>query len=255
MNQASGRPLLSIVIPALNEAEALPRCLDALTEPAVRERLQVLVSDGGSTDGTLEAVRSRPGVLLLESPRRGRAAQMNAGAAATSGEWLLFLHADTLLEPKALRALVSVLEGGESSPPDWGAFELDLDAPSHLYRFIAWAANVRARLLQLPLGDQGVFVRRDVFERVGGFPEVPFMEDVELSLRLRQLSTGHLLRGFRVLSSARRWHRLGPLRTTALNVTLLLLRGLGVPPERLEPLYRNPRGEAARLSSPPVPGR
>ena len=217
-------PQLSVVVPALDEAARIRETLAPLA-PLRRAGAEVLLVDGGSTDGT-------PGVAaplcdrVLTAPR-GRASQMNAGAAAARGEALLFLHADTLLPPGAAEAVRAALE-----PAEWGRFDVRLDGRHPLLPLIARMMSWRSRVTGIATGDQAMFVRASVFRELGGFATMPLMEDVELSRRLRRRGRPACLR-LRVTTSARRWQRHGVLRTVLMMWRLRLAYFLGVEPERL----------------------
>jgi rSAM/selenodomain-associated transferase 2 len=222
-------PLLTVVIPTLDEGPYLPGVLKDLT--GLRISREVLVVDGGSRDGTCRVARSF-GAVVVESPR-GRGVQLRAGAAAARARLLCFLHADVRLPGPALAALDHL---ARIRPAGAHAFTLRIDAPGLSYRVIEAGANLRARHLGLPFGDQGLVVRRDDYERAGGYPSYPVMEDVSLIRALRQTV------GIRVLDapirvSARRWRREGPLRRSLRNQLLLLRYLAGADPMRLARAY------------------
>jgi rSAM/selenodomain-associated transferase 2 len=189
------------------------------------------VVDGGSTDNTV-ALCDGLADAVVTSPK-GRARQMNAGAAQARGEMLLFLHADTRLPDGAERCLAQVLHA--SAP--WGRFDVRIEGTSLMFPVIAACMNRRSRWTGIATGDQAIFVRRDVFERVGGFPDQPLMEDIELSRRLRAIAWPLSLRD-RVLTSGRRWERGGVWRTIALMWRLRLRYWLGASPDDLARAYR-----------------
>jgi rSAM/selenodomain-associated transferase 2 len=221
---------LTIVIPALNEAANLARLLPELARGC--SGAEIIVVDGGSGDGTPEVVAGQPGVRLLAGPR-GRARQMNAGARAAGGDTLLFLHADTWLPDGATAAIARALaEPGVVG----GRFDVRLDSPRPMLRMVASLMNARSRLSGICTGDQGIFVRRADFEAVGGYPDIPLMEDIELSRRLKRRGRLGALR-LRVTTSARKWEREGPLRTIGLMWALRFLHFCGVSPERLHRWY------------------
>lgn len=199
-------PVVTIVIPVLNEAATLPHTLTAVRQ--LQPQPDMIVVDGQSTDGTWAALSAESDIHVLQAPR-GRAKQMNAGAAATRGEWLLFLHADTLLPQESYAAALAVQQAGTHT---WGWFDIRFDDPRPAFGLLAWAINRRARLRQSPTGDQAVFVRRDTFEAVGGFPALPLMEDVALARLLRERGSGYPI-AVPVITSARRWRQGGILRT------------------------------------------
>jgi rSAM/selenodomain-associated transferase 2 len=228
---AQGPVRLSIVMPVLNEAAGIERTLDAL-RPLLERGAQLLLVDGGSTDGTPELVRSRtaPGVQIIASGR-GRALQMNAGASAARGEHLLFLHADTLLPQDADRLI-----DGALAQRAWGRFDVQITGSHPMLRVVAAMMNLRSRLTGIATGDQALFVRRDVFQRIGGFPQQPLMEDIALSRRLKRVGTPACLHS-RVITSGRRWEQHGVWRTIALMWRLRLAYFLGAAPERLHARY------------------
>ena len=218
------------MIPTLNEAGNLERLLpDLLTRVAEAE---VILVDGGSDDLTTQVAARFSDVRLLTSPR-GRARQMNAGAHASRGDVLLFLHADTWLPDGALGAVTAVLE---DSRVVGGRFDVRFDSPRAVFRMIAFFMNLRSRMSGISTGDQAIFVRRHVFEAMGGYPDLPLMEDVELSRRLKRRGRLAALPG-RVTTSSRKWEREGALRTMVLMWALRLLYMAGVPPARLHRWY------------------
>jgi rSAM/selenodomain-associated transferase 2 len=212
---------LSVVVPALNEARGIRAALEALAPLRARGH-EVIVVDGGSSDGTPELARGLCDRLL--SAPRGRAAQMNAGARAASGDVLLFLHADTRLPPHADALVGDAL---------WGRFDVRIEGRHPLLKVVAWGMNLRSRLTGIATGDQAIFVRRDAFP---GFAEIPLMEDVALSRELRRRARPACLRE-KALTSGRRWEARGVLRTVLLMWRLRLLYFLGARPERLARLY------------------
>lgn len=222
-------PTLSVVVPALDEAARvgpLLRALDADLGPGD----EVLLVDGGSRDGTADRARALglPRVRVLEAPR-GRARQMNAGAAAARGDWLVFLHADGGLPRAALGAVRAAAE-------EWGYFALRLDAPGLAFRAVEAGINLRSRAFDTPSGDQALFVRRVTFEALGGYPDVPLMEDLLLADALR--ARGAPCRpAVRVTTSARRWRARGVARTVARMWALRAAFRLGAPPSRLAARY------------------
>lgn len=221
---------LAIVIPALNEAANLSRLLPDLARGC--PGADIVVVDGGSGDDTAAVVARLPGPRLLESAR-GRAVQMNHGARAAGGDTLLFLHADTRLPDGAARAIEQTLaEPGVVG----GRFDVRFDNERPLYRIIAWFMNTRSRASGICTGDQAIFVRRADFEAVGGYPDIPLMEDIELSRRLKRRGRLRALR-LRVTTSARKWEREGPLRTIGLMWALRFLHFCGVAPARLHRWY------------------
>jgi rSAM/selenodomain-associated transferase 2 len=191
----------------------------------------VIVADGGSSDDTVSLARSA-GARVVDCPR-GRAVQQNVGARAASGDVLLFLHADTRLAENGVRQIEAALADVRVG---CGAFRQAIEAEGRLYRLLEWGNGQRAAHRGLAYGDQGIFVRRALFEEVGGFPELKLMEDVFLLKRLRRRTWPVLLPG-PLYVSARRWQRRGVVRQTLRNWTLLASARLGVHPDRLARFY------------------
>lgn len=222
---------LSIVLPALNEAAGLGAALQALA-PLRARGAELIVADGGSSDHSA-ALALAGGAQLVHAPR-GRALQMNAGAAQASGDVLLFLHADTVL-PDGADALVS--QALASGAQVWGRFDVAITGRPRMLRLIAALMNLRSRRTGIATGDQAMFMTRAAFEAVGGFPAQPLMEDIEMSRRLLQLSRPACLRS-KVQTSGRRWESRGVWRTVLLMWRLRFAYWRGAPPERLAELYR-----------------
>lgn len=222
---------LSVIVPALNEAAGIREALAPLQALRAAGH-EVVVVDGGSDDDTAR-IAADFADRVIGSPR-GRARQMNAGAAAASGEVFLFLHADTLLPPHADGAIV---DGLRRSGRGWGRFDTRFTGRNPLFRWGERWTSWRSRVTGVVTGDQGMFVRRDWFQHVGGFPDLPLMEDVALSKRLRREGPPLCLRE-RVLTSTRRWEERGILRTAMLMNRLRFAYWLGADPARLAEQYR-----------------
>ena len=213
----------------LDEAAGIEACLAPLQ--AMRARgAEVIVVDGGSGDATCSLAAPLADRVLEAA--RGRARQMNAGAAAARGDVLVFLHADTLLPAGADGLIAAALAGGAP----WGRFDVRIAGTSALLRVVAASMNLRSRLSGIATGDQAMFVRREAFEAAGGFPEIPLMEDVALSRQLKRAGRPACLRE-RVVTSARRWERHGTLRTIFLMWRLRLAYALGADPHALAHRY------------------
>jgi rSAM/selenodomain-associated transferase 2 len=225
-----GGPRISVVVPTLNEAHGVARALAAL-EPLRRRGHEVIVVDGGSADGTAGIARALADRVV--SAPRGRASQMNTGAAVARGEVLLFLHADTRLPAGAGERILDGLAAGSSQ---WGRFDVRIEGKSRFLAVIAFLMNLRSRLTGIATGDQAIFVRREAFERAGGFPRIELMEDVALARTLRRASPPACLR-CKAVTSGRRWERRGVLRTVLLMWCLRLSFALGVSPASLARLY------------------
>lgn len=198
---------VSVVIPALNEAAGIAATLLPL-QPLRAAGHEVIVVDGGSHDATL-GIAAPLADIAITAPR-GRALQMNAGAASASGELLLFLHADSVLTGEAL---TRTLHDYQASGRRWGRFDVDIAGRPGIFRLIAWAMNVRSRITGIATGDQAIFVARDLFQRVGGFPRQALMEDIALSIALKRHGGMPLCARARVRTSGRRWERYGVVRT------------------------------------------
>jgi rSAM/selenodomain-associated transferase 2 len=222
--------MLSIIIPVLNEARHLEQLLPDLSRKC--PGAEIIVVDGGSTDGSTNVVAQHPLARLVVSPP-GRARQMNAGAREARGETLLFLHADTRLPDGAAEAIRAALADPRVAG---GRFDIRLDNPRAIFRVIAFFINLRSRLSRIATGDQGLFVRQGIFVEMGGYPEIPLMEDVEFSKRLKRRGTIACLR-LAVTVSARKWERDGVVRTVLLMWMLRLLYFVGMRPARLHRLY------------------
>jgi len=222
--------MLSVIIPVLNEAKNLERLLPHVR--AICPGAEVIVVDGGSEDETLAFVSRFPWVKCVSSGR-GRATQMNAGAKVARGEVFLFLHADTLLPGGAQEAIL-----GAFTDPGivGGRFDVRFDNPRLIFKVIAALMNLRSRLSEICTGDQAIFVKREVFEALGGYPEIPLMEDVELTRRLKRRGRLSSL-SLQVTTSARKWEQERVLRTILIMWTIRLLYSVGVGPERLHQWY------------------
>ena len=211
---------VSVIIPSLNEAAHIGATVEAAFGAGAAE---VIVCDGGSTDETVRIARER-GAKTIEGERR-RARQLNRGASEASGEWLVFVHADTLLPRGACDAV-------EHAAADFGGFFIDFIERGWRLRYVAFMVNLRTRITRAPWGDQGHFARRSAFP---GYPDFPLMEDYELARRMRK---GAVILPMRVHTSGRRFLTKGVIRTSVVNWTIVLAYHLGVTPERLAGWYR-----------------
>ena len=232
---------VSIVIPTLNEAAQLGTTLERIGAQA--GPFEVLVVDGHSDDDTVQRAQEWGATVLYAS--RGRATQLNRGAEAASGDVLLFLHADTRLPLNALSRIRKTLASPSASA---GTFQLQFDRPSPLLRLYAWCT--RWPWIRICFGDRGLFVERSAFDAVGGYPEWPLFEDLELAARLHERGGFHFLDAA-VTTSARRFARRGPLRQQLQNLYLWLHYMAGTPPEQVAPLYRYPAPSARCDDEPP----
>lgn len=222
--------MLSVVIPCLDEAAGIAEALTALA-PLRQRGVEVIVVDGGSRDETV--ARARPLADRVIDAARGRATQMNAGAAVARGDALLFLHADTVLPADADRHVATALW---TQPLAWGRFDVRIVGEHPMLAVIAMLMNARSRLGGIATGDQALFMTRAAFDAVGGFPALPLMEDVAMSRALKRLAAPCCLRAT-VETSGRRWERHGVWRTILLMWRLRLAYALGADPRTLAARY------------------
>jgi len=226
--EPSSTPLVSVVVPVLADRQLAQRLLAQISQDS---RVEIIVSEAGNEPGLELVAPGRPDVRLIHAGQ-GRARQMNAGAALAQGDWLLFLHADSTLPANWLNLFESTV--GPTHVGGW--FRFALDDRAWQARLIERGVALRIRLLTLPYGDQGLFVRRRLFTETGGYGDIPLMEDVELVTRLRK--AGALVEvPAAITTSARRWKRDGWFRRSARNLTLLSLYFCGVSPTRLARWY------------------
>jgi rSAM/selenodomain-associated transferase 2 len=225
----SGQPAISIIIPTLNEAASI-----ATTMKSARActGVEIIVADGRSSDGTGEMAKGLGARLLTVTG--GRAKQVNAGAMAASSEVLLFLHGDTRLPAGFDKHVMNLLTMPDTAA---GAFTLGIDGPEIGLRLIEKLANFRSRFFQMPYGDQAIFLRASLFRSIGGFPEVPIMEDFIFMQRVKKEGKV-VIAPIAVTTSSRRWKELGILKTTLINQAVLLAYFLGSDHERLARWYR-----------------
>jgi rSAM/selenodomain-associated transferase 2 len=228
-----GGPGLSIIVPARDEAAIIAEALAALA-PLRRRGAELILVDGESSDATAALARPRVDRVLTVSP--GRATQMNAGARAAHGRVLLFLHADTRLPEEADALIERALAGGRV----WGRFDVEIAGRPLMLRVVAWLMNRRSRWTGIATGDQGIFVRRGAFWAVDGYAEIPLMEDIALSKRLKSLGRPVCLRE-RVRTSGRRWEAGGVWRTILFMWRLRLRYFFGADPRALAEQYEATR--------------
>ena len=224
--QTESSTALTVVIPTLNEERHVVTTLRCVRH-AASQPVEILVVDGGSCDATTDLAQ-KEGVTLLRSST-GRARQMNAGAAVAQGSVLLFLHADTILPLGYDRIVVSTLN---DSAVALGAFRLRFDSSQRSLQWIAWGANLRSRWLAMPYGDQAIFLRAQTFRELGGFADIPIMEDVDLVRRARRCGSLELINSA-VTTSARRWETNGVWQTTITHQLMAMAYGLGFSPTRM----------------------
>lgn len=220
---------VSFIIPALNESERIAHSVETAFAAGACE---VVVADGGSGDDTANLAQ-KCGATVIHSIT-GRAAQQNAGASVARGEVLLFQHADNWCDPESVAQIRRALA---DASVQGGAFRQRIDAPGSMFRVLEWGNACRVRFRRLPFGDQGIFMRKRLFDELGGFPDVPLMEDVLLMRKFREKSIPILLNGPHHVS-ARRWQRHGVVRQTLRNWRIQWAHWLGTSPEDLAAAYR-----------------
>ncbi len=221
---------LSIIVPVRNEEAVLRTTLERL-QPLRADGHEVIVVDGGSSDASAGVARPLVDQLLVAA--RGRATQMNAGAAAATGDVLLFLHADSWLPASPADAIAAALSAGYR----WGRFDVTIAGRPAILRVVAWTMNARSRLTGIATGDQGIFVDRTAFVDAGGYPPIELFEDIELSWVLKRRSGRPACLRPRLVTSGRRWERHGPWRTIVAMWHLRLAYALGADPARLARRY------------------
>ncbi|MEH2162844.1 MAG: TIGR04283 family arsenosugar biosynthesis glycosyltransferase [Nostoc sp.] len=229
MSQNIDAAKIYIIIPTLNEAGNIKEAI-ATTQP--NTNIEVIIVDGGSKDDTIEIAKSLNVKVISSSP--SRAVQMNTGAIAATGEILLFLHADTRLPIGFDEMIRTALQQPGIVA---GAFKLRIDASLLSLRWVELGVNLRSHFCQMPYGDQAIFLTKEVFQQIGGFPELPIMEDFELIRRLKPIGRIVII-PTPVLTSARRWLQKGVFKTTLLNQIVIIAYLLGVSPERIRSWYR-----------------
>ncbi|MBE9216168.1 TIGR04283 family arsenosugar biosynthesis glycosyltransferase [Plectonema cf. radiosum LEGE 06105] len=226
---ANVTPKISIIIPTLNESKNIKA---TLASTQISTNIEVIVVDGGSQDNTIDIVQSL-GIKVITG-YQNRACQMNAGAMNATGDILLFLHADTLLPPN-FDAMIRI--GLQQPKTVAGAFSLRINAPQTGLRLVEWGVKFRSKWLQMPYGDQGIFITKKIFNDIGGFPELPIMEDFELVRSLKRLGGINLI-PVPVITSPRRWLKKGVWQTTLINQIVIIAYFLGVSPNRIRSWYR-----------------
>lgn len=228
MPQPKNKPLVSIIIPTLNEAENIASLLESLKY----SEAETIISDGGSSDTTLE-ICSRYPVRLVKSSR-GRGIQLNTGAAHAQGEILLFLHADSHIDEQVLNDIRKTVAGGRL----WGCCTMRFNETALIFKIVAWFSNLRSRIFSSCCGDQAVFCQHEFFRKSGGFQNTVFLEDLEFSHRLRRQQKGKVISG-QVITSTRRFRTAGIWRTIARNQVAKLAYAAGVSPGRLWQWYQS----------------
>ena len=224
----------SIIVPVFHEGERINDLIESLNRLDSDQYLEIIVVDGSQERDTLKAIHSNRVINI--SSEQGRAKQMNAGALVAKGEILIFLHADTELPLQALHKIDSLMERREYVG---GAFDLGIKSDKLIFRVIEILASLRSRLNQIPFGDQAIFIRKEYFDQIGGYKEIPLMEDVELMRRIKKSENKIWIFYDRVMTSPRRWEKEGVIYCTLRDWTLQTLYFLGLPPNRLSRFYKN----------------
>ncbi len=222
----------SIIIPALNESSIINHTVEHLYRIGSGFDMEVIVIDGDKEEGTINVLRNNEVIKGVSA--RGRGKQMNKGASIAKGEILLFLHTDTELPENALRTISSVMDDKRYAG---GAFDLGIDSGRPVFRLLVWLVYLRTRLTRIPYGDQAIFIRKGVFDKMNGFSETPVMEDVEFMKRMKISGHKILIIPQKVKTSPRRWEKEGVLYCTVRNWTLRGLYHLGVKPDKLVRFY------------------
>jgi len=227
-------PKFSIIIPVLYEAERINDLIGHLRQMDPEKSSEIIVVDGAPERDTLHAIHNDR--ITTISSEKGRAKQMNAGALVAKGEVLIFLHADTELPLSALKRLNEFINRSEYVG---GAFDLNIKSDKRIYRVIAFLGSLRSRLNRIPYGDQAIFVRRNYFNKIGGYKDIPLMEDVELMRRIKRSGKKILIVHDQVMTSPRRWEEEGVTYCILRNWTLQILYFLGVSPSKLVNFYKS----------------
>lgn len=222
----------SIIIPVFHESHLINTRIEHIYNYQPNKGLEVIIVDGNPQGDTINTIQHK-NVITLTSDM-GRAKQMNIGASIAHGRILVFLHVDSLLSPKALNRIKKVLQ---EKVYVGGAFDLHIQSDKLIFKIIAKVASIRSRLTRIPYGDQAIFIRRDYFFKIGGYSNIPLMEDVELMQRIKKRGDRICILSDRVFTSPRRWEKEGIIYTTLRNWLLICLYFLGVSPEKLKKFY------------------
>lgn len=231
---------ISVIIPVLHERDRINRLIEHLRQQESPVPLEIIVVDGSVSGDTLQAIDAHD--IIKVHTGKGRGLQMNKGAQGAQGEILLFLHADTLLPDNGIRKIVNVMEKGQCMV---GAFDLGIETDHWLVCLTQYTASIRSRITRLPYGDQAIFIRKDLFQTMGGYREIPLMEDVELMNRIKKAGRTICFIPDRVTTSGRRWNEEGPYYATFRNWLLITLYCMGASPSWLARFYRFTKNPAA----------
>jgi rSAM/selenodomain-associated transferase 2 len=225
--------IISVIIPVYSEENNINKAISALKDIGASPDNEIIVVDGGPGAATLKNIKDESIIKLVSAP--GRAKQMNAGAAIAAREVLLFLHADTTLPAGAFEYIADALKDKNINA---GAFRLSIDTSNIFLKFIEFTANVRTRLFRMPYGDQALFFRKEYFDALGRYKDIPLMEDVEIMRRIKKKGGAITIISKNAVTSARRWEKEGVLAGTLRNKILKLMYNLGVGPEKLARYYK-----------------
>lgn len=233
---------LSIIIPVFRESALISDTIHSILDLKISIPFEIIISDGESSHSTLESLRTDKKILHSQQPVKlipsvkGRGPQMNTGVSQAKGQLLFFLHADTRLDQRGMDLMIKTWKD-HGNPLFCGAFDLYIHSEKKIFRIIEKTASLRSRLLKIPYGDQGIFMSRQLFERVGGFPDVPIMEDVGIMSRIKKTGVFPIFLTHPIATSARRWKDQGIFYTTLKNWILISLYILGVSPKILTKYY------------------
>ncbi|MHC4187600.1 MAG: TIGR04283 family arsenosugar biosynthesis glycosyltransferase [Planctomycetota bacterium] len=226
--------ILSVIIPVLNESQNINSVIENIRGQEFEYEYEVIVVDADANGSTIKCIQDTEALTITSG--KGRACQMNAGAEIARGEILLFLHADTVLSKGALSKISQILSDDKYVA---GAFDLCIDSDKLLLKFISARANWRSRFNRIPYGDQAIFIKKDYFEKIGQYNEIPIMEDVDLMRRIKKDGEKIYIFRDKVKTSPRRWEKEGVFYTTIRNQILIALYYLGVSPYKLVKFYRS----------------
>ena len=230
--QTTNECIFSIIVPVLNEADQINPLIKHIHSQGFRRLYELIVVDGDPQGGTVRIIQDKDVIAITTKKGRGR--QMNAGAAVARGEILIFLHADTKLPDGALRKISRALQDRNYVG---GAFDLKIDSDRLFLKYVSARASLRSRWNRIPYGDQAIFIRKKYFDQIGGYKEIPLMEDVDLMRRIKKDGKQIVILPDKVIASARRWESEGALYTTLRNQILVRLFYLGISPHRLAKYY------------------
>jgi len=231
--KTKNKPTFSIIIPVLNEARTINSLIEHLHTLHSNGICEIIVVDGSPEQNTVRAIKYND-IIAISAPK-GRGRQMNAGAAIARGDTLIFLHADTQLPHNALNSIDQFLEENKFVG---GAFDLGIKSHKLSLKIIAFGANFRTHFTHIPYGDQAIFIRRDYFNKIGGYKDIPVMEDIELMHRIKRLGGKIRILSDRVVTSPRRWEKEGVVYCTLRNWALSLLFFLDIPSQKLEKFFK-----------------